>query len=82
MGGDKMIMDAFVDAIRTGEKSYVLTPVQMSLDSHLMAFAAERSRIKGVTLDIQELETGNELRQPGFTEISKIAPSTNTECLR
>lgn len=55
LGGDKIIMDAFVDAVRTGEKSHVLTAVQTSLDSHLMAFAAEQSRINGITLDIQDL---------------------------
>ena len=57
MGGDKAIMDAFVDAVQTGDKSSVLTPVEMSLDSHLMAFAAERARISGTVVDISEFET-------------------------
>jgi len=52
MGGDKIIMDAFVDAVRTGEKSYILTPVEMSLDSHLMAFAAEQSRTQGRVIEL------------------------------
>ena len=56
MGGDRVIMDAFVDAIRTGKKDYILTPVEMSLDSHLMAFAAEEARIKGTVVDIREFE--------------------------
>jgi predicted dehydrogenase len=56
MGGDQVIMDSFVDAVRTGENGYVLTPVQMSLDSHLMAFAAEQSRIQGETIQLQEFE--------------------------
>jgi hypothetical protein len=55
MGGDRVIMDSFVDAVRTGDKSYVLTPVQMSLDSHLMAFAAEKSRIEKRIIKIEEL---------------------------
>ena len=55
MGGDRVIMDSFVDAVSTGERSYVLTPVQMSLDSHLMAFAAEKSRIENRIVEIEEL---------------------------
>ena len=44
-----------IDAIRTGDKSNVLTPVQMSLDSHLMAFAAEKSRRDSSVVEIEEL---------------------------
>ena len=58
LGGDKEIMDAFVDAVRTGEKSYVLTPVEMSLDSHLMAFAAEKSRVDGRVVNLNEFSGG------------------------
>ena len=55
MGGDRVIMDSFVDAILTGEKSCVLTPVQMSLDSHLMAFAAEQARVESKVVNIQDM---------------------------
>jgi len=56
MGGDRVIMDSFVDAVRTGDRSYVLTPVHMSLDSHLMAFAAEKSRREIKVVEIKELK--------------------------
>ena len=56
MGGDKAIMDAFVDAVQTGDRSSVLTPVEMSLDSHLMAFAVEEARISGTVVNISEFE--------------------------
>ncbi|OHB52416.1 MAG: hypothetical protein A2Y10_10540 [Planctomycetes bacterium GWF2_41_51] len=57
MGGDKAIMDAFVDAICTGEKKHIITPVEMSLDSHLMAFAAEKARLNNLVVDINEFES-------------------------
>ena len=60
LGGDNAIMDAFVDAICTGEKSHIITPVEMSLDSHIMAFAAEKARLDNVVVDITEFE--NEYR--------------------
>ena len=56
MGGDVIIMDSFVDAIRTGQKDYILTPVEMSLDSHVMAFAAEEARVKGTVININEFK--------------------------
>ncbi len=45
LGGDTAIMDGFTQAISSGNFKDVLTPVEMSLDSHLMAFAAEESRL-------------------------------------
>ena len=45
LGGDTAIMDGFTQAIHSGNFKDVLTPVGMSLDSHLMAFAAEESRL-------------------------------------
>ena len=56
MGGDVIIMDSFVDAIRTGQKDYILTPVEMSLDSHVMAFAAEEARVKGTVINVNEFK--------------------------
>ncbi|MHB1462297.1 MAG: Gfo/Idh/MocA family protein [Armatimonadota bacterium] len=45
LGGDTAIMDGFTQAIGSGNFKDVLTPVEMSLDSHLMAFAAEEARL-------------------------------------
>jgi predicted dehydrogenase len=55
-GGDRKIMDSFVDAITAGDKKQILTPVQMSLDSHLMAYAAEKSRKTGKVINIDDFE--------------------------
>jgi predicted dehydrogenase len=45
MGGDFEIMKDFVAAIRTGDSSKITSTAETSLASHLMAFAAERSRL-------------------------------------
>jgi predicted dehydrogenase len=55
-GGDRVIMDAFVDAIVTGDRRFVLTPVEMSLEGHLLAFAAEESRRTGQVVQLAAYE--------------------------
>lgn len=46
-GGDRALMAAFVAAVATGDRSLVRSGPAESLDSHRMAFAAERSRLAG-----------------------------------
>jgi predicted dehydrogenase len=55
-GGDSAIMENFVDAILTGRRDLILTSVAESLDSHLMAFAAEASRKNGRALRLADFE--------------------------
>ncbi|HUE66888.1 MAG TPA: Gfo/Idh/MocA family oxidoreductase [Candidatus Acidoferrum sp.] len=47
-GGDVGVMRAFVDAVSVGDSSLVRSGPRESLESHLMAFAAERSRLSGL----------------------------------
>ena len=53
-GGDEGIMEEFV-AILKGERSNSNTIAQ-SVHSHIMAFAAEESRVTGKTIEIEEFE--------------------------
>ncbi|NMA82523.1 MAG: Gfo/Idh/MocA family oxidoreductase [Epulopiscium sp.] len=47
-GGDSRLVEAFVDAVRNGSNGADLkTSARLSLQSHLMAFAAEKSRKEG-----------------------------------
>ena len=56
-GGDRLIMDGFVEAIRSKGAAPMLTSVEMSLDSHLLAFAAEQSRLEnGAVVDLRVFE--------------------------
>jgi predicted dehydrogenase len=51
-GGDFGVMSAFLDAVSSGDRSLVRTGPRESLESHLMAFAAERSRLTGVPVTV------------------------------
>jgi predicted dehydrogenase len=50
-GGDDGVMSAFIHAVATGDRSMIRSSLRESLESHLMAFAAERSRIQGRPLE-------------------------------
>ncbi|MDI4649686.1 Gfo/Idh/MocA family protein [Cohnella hashimotonis] len=45
-GGDSRLVKDFLDVIRSDGKSYSATSAHASIQSHLMAFAAERSRLE------------------------------------
>lgn len=47
-GGDEALVDAFITSLEGGETA--ATDLEASLDSHRMAFAAERSRLEGRTI--------------------------------
>jgi hypothetical protein len=51
-GGDFGVMGAFLDAVSTGDRSLVRSGPRDSLESHLMAFAAERSRLTGLPVSV------------------------------
>ena len=51
-GGDEGLMRAFVGAIN-GDRAGVLTSARESVASHLMAFAAERARLRGEVVDME-----------------------------
>jgi len=55
-GGDKAIMDDFTSAVLYDRKDLVLTSVADSLDSHLMAFAAEEARKTGAVVQLADFE--------------------------
>ena len=50
-GGDEGVMRAFVRALREG-RSEPLTSARASLESHLLAFAAEKARVEGTMVDM------------------------------
>ncbi len=53
MGGDIVLIDDFIHAIREGSNGH-LSSVSESLESHLLAFAAERSRIERKFINMAE----------------------------
>ncbi|TPX30191.1 hypothetical protein SmJEL517_g06190 [Synchytrium microbalum] len=53
-GGDWGVIEAFVDAVRQRDQSLMGCTPDDVLESHLLVFAAEESRRKGVTVDVGE----------------------------
>lgn len=51
-GGDAGLMDAFLTAVETRDRASILSSPRESLHSHLIAWAAERSRLDGVTVTL------------------------------
>ncbi len=49
--GDRGLMTAFLETLRRGETS-ALTDARASLESHLLAFAAEQARLTGASIDM------------------------------
>ncbi|MBC7261325.1 MAG: Gfo/Idh/MocA family oxidoreductase [Chloroflexi bacterium] len=64
-GADAKLMAAFVRAVR--DPSYALTTARESLESHLMAFAAEEARVNGTVVsmdDFRQRAESIQQRQP------------------
>jgi predicted dehydrogenase len=55
-GGDRGLALTFVDAVQEGKQELLGTDVTEVLASHLTVFAAEKSRVEGKVINIQEFE--------------------------
>lgn len=54
-GGDYNLLEAFVNAILTGDRSGVVSGLESSFESHMLTFAAERSRLSGTVVSPDEI---------------------------
>lgn len=52
-GGDDTLMRDFIELVRTGE-SNVKYSIPQAVESHVMAFAAEKARVEGKIIDIKD----------------------------
>ena len=52
-GGDGGVMDAFLTAVATGDRSSIISGADETLESHLMCFLAEESRLTGEVKDVR-----------------------------
>ena len=55
LGGDDAMMESFLKAVRSRDRSLLDTGPRESVASHLMAYAAERSRLTGLTEELRLL---------------------------
>ena len=53
-GGDGGLMDGFITAVATGDRSHILSGPDETLDSHMMVFAAEKARLENRVVGINE----------------------------
>jgi len=53
-GGDFGLMDGFISAVSSGDRSHILSGPDETLESHLMVFAAERARKEGCVVEVSE----------------------------
>ena len=53
-GGDYHIMEDFVAAVASGDQSLLSSGPEVSLESHLMAFAGEKARVLGRVVHLSE----------------------------
>lgn len=56
-GGDDGLMAAFVGAVRAGDETLISTGPEVSLESHLIVFAAERARCEKRLVCLEEMYT-------------------------
>ncbi|MEO3788605.1 Gfo/Idh/MocA family oxidoreductase [Nonomuraea sp. B10E15] len=52
-GGDQALVEAFLTAVATRERAPILSSPRESLHSHLIAWEAERSRLRGETVTLE-----------------------------
>ena len=55
-GGDDGIINALYDYITTGKVTDQLSEIEISVKNHMIAFAAEKSRLEGTVIDLDEFE--------------------------
>jgi len=56
-GGDFSLIDSFLETLTNPEKSQPLTNANETIESHLMAFAANKAREKNLVIDMDEFRT-------------------------
>ena len=70
MGGDIILIDRFLESIRKPGVDH-LSSARESLESHLMAFAAEQSRMEGRFVEMKEFARGiEEIVRQRFPELT------------
>ena len=59
-GGDELLISAFIESIRLNSTREPLTNARESLESHLMAFAADRSRLSNQVIEMKSFREETE----------------------
>jgi predicted dehydrogenase len=54
-GGDQQLIQAFINALRSGNPNYIRTGPEVTLETHLIVFAAEKSRREKRVVNMDEM---------------------------
>ena len=54
-GGDQRLVQAFINSVRSGKRDLSETGLDTTLESHLIAFAAEKARIGKRVVNMEEM---------------------------
>jgi len=54
-GGDQQLMNAFINALRSGNPNFIRTGPEVTLESHLIVFAAEKARRENRVVNLDEM---------------------------
>jgi predicted dehydrogenase len=54
-GGDARLVQSFINAVRSGNPNFIKTGPEITLESHMMVFAAERARREHRVVSIDEM---------------------------
>lgn len=57
-GGDFNLLESFVEAVRTGDMSQIVSGAEISLETHALAFAAETARKENRVVPLSEVYAG------------------------
>jgi predicted dehydrogenase len=64
-GGDDALLDHFTDAVARGAHDEILASGRVSLESHLMGFAAEQARLRGGAVEMDAIRSEAARGAPG-----------------
>ncbi|MCG3217049.1 MAG: Gfo/Idh/MocA family oxidoreductase [Candidatus Heimdallarchaeota archaeon] len=54
-GGDDRLMNAFLQTVKMRSQQEILTDARSALESHLMAFAADKARLENTVVDMEKI---------------------------
>jgi len=78
---DWYLMDSFVNAVATGDTSKILSGPDETLESHLLVFAAEKSRRERTVVDVSNLTGSNQSITAELKKCSSLCSAEVCKCV-
>ncbi|EID56331.1 Gfo/Idh/MocA family protein [Saccharomonospora xinjiangensis] len=84
-GGDQGLVEAFVEAVATGDAGHILSSGRESLDTHRLVWAAERARRTGTVVTLTDpvpSATAHHMAAPGTASTDSAPSGAHSEVAR